>query len=82
VEVSIDSGAWRPAAIDPTYDAPYAWKLWAIDWPNPAPGEHSITSRAIDREGAVQTAPTDPLIARKKTYWESSGWVTRKVRIS
>jgi DMSO/TMAO reductase YedYZ molybdopterin-dependent catalytic subunit len=82
VEVAIDGGTWRPTTIDPTYNAPYAWKLWAIDWPNPTAGEHTITSRAIDQQGTVQAAPTDPLIARKKTYWESFGWVTRKVRVS
>jgi DMSO/TMAO reductase YedYZ molybdopterin-dependent catalytic subunit len=82
VEVAIDGGAWRPATIDPTYNAPYAWKLWTIDWPNPTAGEHTITSRAVDKQGTVQAAPTDPLIARKKTYWESFGWVTRTVRIS
>jgi hypothetical protein len=68
--------------IDPTYSAQYAWKLWTIDWPNPTPGEHSITGRAIDQGGVMQAAPTDPIVARKKTYWESFGWVTRKVRIS
>jgi DMSO/TMAO reductase YedYZ molybdopterin-dependent catalytic subunit len=82
VEVAIDGGTWRPATIDPTYSAPYAWKLWTIDWPSPTAGEHTITSRAIDQQGAVQAAPTDPVIARKRTYWESSGWVTRKVRVS
>jgi DMSO/TMAO reductase YedYZ molybdopterin-dependent catalytic subunit len=82
VEVAIDGSGWRDATIDPTYDAPYAWKIWTIDWPRPTPGEHSITSRAIDKAGNVQAAPTDPIIARKKTYWESFGWVTRKVRIA
>jgi DMSO/TMAO reductase YedYZ molybdopterin-dependent catalytic subunit len=82
VEVAIDNGAWSPATIDPTYNAPYAWKLWTVDWPNPASGEHTITSRAIGQHGNVQAAPSDPIIARKKTYWESFGWVTRRVRIS
>jgi hypothetical protein len=82
VEVAIDGGPFRPATIDPTYDAPYAWKLWTIDWPSPTPGEHRITSRGIDEHGNVQAAPTDPIIARKKTYWESFGWVTRTVRVS
>jgi DMSO/TMAO reductase YedYZ molybdopterin-dependent catalytic subunit len=82
VEVAVDGGAWRPATIDPAYTAPYAWRLWAIDWPSPAPGEHTITSRAIDRDRIVQPGPSDPSIARKKTYWESNGWVTRTVRIS
>ena len=65
---------WKPATIDPAYNAPYARKLWTIDWPNPAVGEHTITSRAIDQKGTVQAAPSDPLIARKKTYRESFGW--------
>jgi DMSO/TMAO reductase YedYZ molybdopterin-dependent catalytic subunit len=82
VEVAIDGAGWRDATIDPTYDSPYAWKIWTIEWPSPTPGEHTITSRAIDKAGNVQAAPTDPIIARKKTYWESFGWVTRKVRIA
>jgi hypothetical protein len=45
------------------------------------PGEHSITSRAIDAAGNVQPAMDDPIIANKKTYWESNGQITRKVRI-
>jgi hypothetical protein len=82
VEVRIDQGPWREAAIDPTDDAPYAWRLWTLDWPSPTPGEHAITSRAIDRGGTLQAAPTDPVIARKKTYWESFGWVIRRIRIA
>ncbi len=82
VEVAIDGGAWRPATLDPTYNAPYAWRIWTLDWPGATPGEHTITSRAIDLSGNVQPAPTDPLIARKKTYWESNGWVTRTVRLT
>ena len=82
VEVAIDGGTWRPATIDPTYSAPYAWRLWAVDWPNPTAGEHAITSRAIDQQGTMQASPTDPIIARKRTYWESFGWVTRKVRVA
>jgi hypothetical protein len=30
----------------------------------------------------MQASPTDPIIARKRTYWESFGWVTRKVRVA
>ncbi|MGH7388152.1 MAG: sulfite oxidase [Candidatus Rokuibacteriota bacterium] len=80
VEVRIDDGAWRAATIDRTNDAPYAWKIWTLDWANPSPGEHAITSRATDAQGNVQPAMTDPVIANKKTYWESFGQVTRKVR--
>jgi hypothetical protein len=81
VEVKIDDGAWMPAAIDHSEEAEFAWKIWSLDWPNPPAGEHTITSRAIDTSGNVQPAMDDPLIAKKHTYWESNGQVTRRIRI-
>ena len=33
-------------------------------------------------DGEVQPAPDDPLLASKKTYWESNGQITRRVRIA
>jgi DMSO/TMAO reductase YedYZ molybdopterin-dependent catalytic subunit len=82
VEVRIDDGPWRPAAIDRAEEAEFAWKIWSLDWDNPAPGEHGITSRATDAAGRVQPAPDDPAIANKRTYWESNGQVTRRIRIA
>ena len=79
VEVKIDNGPWKPAAIDPSPD-PFAWKFWHLDW-NAAAGEHTITSRAIDVAGNVQPAMDDPVIAGKRTYWEANGQITRKIRI-
>jgi DMSO/TMAO reductase YedYZ molybdopterin-dependent catalytic subunit len=81
VEVRIDDGAWQQAAIDRTEEAPYAWRIWSLDWPNPAAGDHTVTSRAVDTAGNVQPAMDDPVIARKHTYWESNGQVTRYIRI-
>jgi DMSO/TMAO reductase YedYZ molybdopterin-dependent catalytic subunit len=81
VEVRIDDGAWLPATIDRSDEAEFAWKIWSLDWPDPSPGEHTITSRAIDTAGQVQPAMDDPRIAGKHTYWESNGQVTRRVRI-
>jgi DMSO/TMAO reductase YedYZ molybdopterin-dependent catalytic subunit len=81
VEVQIDNGPWMPATIDRTEEAEFAWKIWFLDWENPAPGEHTITSRAIDTMGRVQPAMDDPSIASKRTYWESNGQVTRRVRL-
>ena len=49
---------------------------------NPSPGEHRITSRATDAQGNVQPAMTDPVMANKKTYWETFGQVTRTVRVA
>jgi DMSO/TMAO reductase YedYZ molybdopterin-dependent catalytic subunit len=82
VEVQIDGGAWQPAQIDQGQGDEFTWKFWHVDWDDPALGEHDITSRAVDTEGNVQPAPTDPIIANKHTYWESNAQVTRRVRIS
>lgn len=82
VEVKIDDGAWREAVIDRAEEAEFAWKIWSLDWDNPSPGEHTVTSRAIDATGNIQPAMDDPWIAKKHTYWESNGQVTRRVAIS
>ena len=82
VEVRVDDGPWIPAAIVRGQDHDFAWKFWNLDWKNAGPGEHTITSRAIDRAGNSQPAADDPLLARKHTYWESNGQITRRIRIS
>ena len=81
VEVQIDGGPWMPATIDRSQEAEFAWKIWSIDWEKPTAGEHTITTRAIDTAGNVQPAMDDPRIAKKRTYWESNGQVTRRIRI-
>ena len=82
VEVSIDEGPWMAATIDTADKAEFAWQMWSIDWPDPPAGEHTVTSRAIDTSGNVQPAMTDPWIAKKHTYWESNGRVTRRIQIA
>jgi DMSO/TMAO reductase YedYZ molybdopterin-dependent catalytic subunit len=81
VEVQVDGGPWTPATIDRSEEAYFAWRIWSLDWATPAPGEHTVTSRAIDTEGHLQPAADDPWIANKQTYWESNGQVTRRIRI-
>ena len=81
VEVQIDGGPWIPATIDRSQDAEFAWKIWSVDWEKPSAGEHTITTRAVDTAGNVQPAMDDPRIAKKHTYWESNGQVTRRIRI-
>nr|WP_158614549.1 MULTISPECIES: DUF4158 domain-containing protein [Mesorhizobium] len=39
-------------------------------------------TRAVSTTGQVQPAMDDPLIAKKHTYWESNGQVTRHVRVT
>ncbi|GHC51252.1 molybdopterin-dependent oxidoreductase [Streptomyces flavofungini] len=54
VEVRVDDGPWRPAdlAAEDTRDT---WRQWSFPWPA-TPGGHTLTVRATDRTGAVQTA--------------------------
>src|SRR5262245_8209925 len=81
VEVQIDNGPWIPATIDRTEEADHAWRIWSLDWDHPSSGEHLNTPRAVDFRGNVQPAMDDPLIAKKRTYWESNGQVTRRSRV-
>jgi len=81
VEVRVDSGPWVKATFAEPNKSPYAWRFWQLDW-SATPGEHTITSRAIDAAGNVQPAMDDPIIANKKTYWESNGQITRHVHIT
>ncbi len=81
VEVRIDEGPWVPAVIDSGEQAEFAWTMWFLDWENPTPGEHAITSRAVDAAGQIQPSMDDPWIANKRTYWESNGQITRRIRI-
>lgn len=79
VEVKIDNGGWTKANLAQS-KSPFEWQAWSLDW-SPVAGEHTITSRATDTAGTVQPAMDDPVIANKKTYWESNGQITRHVRI-
>jgi DMSO/TMAO reductase YedYZ molybdopterin-dependent catalytic subunit len=81
VEVQIDDGEWQEAKLDQENIGRFAWRLWTLDWPDAEPGEHGITSRAIDARGNMQPAPDDPFLANKITYWESNGQITRHVDI-
>lgn len=81
VEVKIDDGAWQAAQLDTKQTKHFAWTFWSLAWPNAIPGEHTVTTRAVDIDGAVQPAMDDPLITGKITYWESNGQITRQVKL-
>ena len=81
VQVKLDDGSWQSAQVDTTRRAEHAWLFWSLDWADAAPGEHSITSRAIDADGKIQPEADDPWLTNKVTYWESNGQITRDVRI-
>jgi DMSO/TMAO reductase YedYZ molybdopterin-dependent catalytic subunit len=82
VDVQINGGPWMIAQIDRSEEAEFAWKIWHLEWSSPSSGEYRITSRAVDTQGNVQPAPDDPRIAKKHTYWESNGQVTRRIHIT
>jgi len=84
VEVRIDEGTWQPATLlrDEGEGSEFTWTFWTYDWGTPTPGEHTITSRATDKDGNVQPAPDDPLLAGKTTFWESNSQIIRRVNIT
>jgi DMSO/TMAO reductase YedYZ molybdopterin-dependent catalytic subunit len=89
VEVRIDDGPWMTADLhgppsrtsSSRARSEFAWRFWTLNWGRPAPGEHTITSRAFDIDGNLQPPPDDPYLASKVTFWESNGQITRRVRI-
>jgi DMSO/TMAO reductase YedYZ molybdopterin-dependent catalytic subunit len=78
VEVKIDDGPWRQAALDPS-NSKYSWKLFTFKWEGASPGEHTLVSRVTDVEGVVQ--PEAAGLRRKKTFLEDNAQFPRKVKI-
>jgi hypothetical protein len=68
------------ATLDKVHKSAMTWRFWHLEWAA-SPGEHSVTSRAIDQAGNMQPAMDAPSIANKRTFWESNGQITRHVRI-
>ncbi|KAA0943102.1 sulfite oxidase [Streptomyces apricus] len=54
VEVRIDDGPWREARLA-AEDSRDTWRQWSYDW-QAAKGGHTLSVRATDRTGEVQTA--------------------------
>ena len=79
VEVKIDGGPWRPAAVD-RHSTAHSWKLFTFLWEDVTPGTHTIVSRAIDAYGRIQPEAGD--LELKKTYWEDNSQFARTVMIS
>ncbi len=53
VEVKIDDAPWQPAVLGPDAGVDY-WRQWYLPW-DATTGQHSISVRATDLTGAVQT---------------------------
>jgi hypothetical protein len=54
VEVKLDDGDWQPAQLGAEANID-TWRQWRIALQDVEPGRHSVTVRATDREGTVQT---------------------------
>ncbi|MGV0812986.1 molybdopterin-dependent oxidoreductase [Mycolicibacterium boenickei] len=70
VEVRIDDGPWQPAQLGAAYSN-QTWRLWSFPWQADRPGSHTITIRATDNTGAVQTSDEAPTVPDGATGWHS-----------
>ncbi|NYV73479.1 molybdopterin-dependent oxidoreductase [Streptomyces sp. UH6] len=69
VEVRIDDGPWQQAdlAAEDTRDT---WRQWSLPW-RATRGGHTLTVRATDRTGAVQTERRTPTVPDGAGGWHS-----------
>jgi DMSO/TMAO reductase YedYZ molybdopterin-dependent catalytic subunit len=70
VEVRIDDGGWQPAQQGASYSN-QTWRLWSFPWQAKSPGKHTITVRATDNTGAVQTADQVGTVPDGATGWHT-----------
>ncbi|BAX91606.1 molybdopterin-dependent oxidoreductase [Mycobacterium shigaense] len=70
VEVLIDDGGWRPAQLGASYSNE-TWRLWSLPWETKTPGKHTITVRATDNTGAVQTPERVGSVPDGATGWHT-----------
>jgi hypothetical protein len=69
VEVRIDGGPWAPAGLLPVPSVD-TWVQWRYTW-TATPGPHSLTVRATDRTGAVQTGTRATPFPSGATGWQT-----------
>jgi hypothetical protein len=70
VEVRIDEGPWQQAQLGAAYSNE-AWRLWSFPWQADGAGSHTITVRATDNTGAVQTEQWADPVPDGATGWHS-----------
>jgi hypothetical protein len=76
VEVRIDEGDWQPADLGASY-ANDTWRLWSFNWQATQPGSHTLTVRATDNTGAVQTADEAPPVPDGATGWHTVSFAVK-----
>jgi DMSO/TMAO reductase YedYZ molybdopterin-dependent catalytic subunit len=78
VDVRIDDGSWRQAALARREGA-HAWLLWSCEWDSPSPGEHRVVSRATNAAGEVQPTFEEWRRQFASNREDNSQWVRRVV---
>jgi hypothetical protein len=81
VDLKIDDGPWQGVTLERSPRSKFGWTFWNFDWRKPAPGEHTLVSRATDAEGRAQPSAEDPVIKLKRTYWEANQQWPRRIQI-
>jgi DMSO/TMAO reductase YedYZ molybdopterin-dependent catalytic subunit len=69
VEVQVDQGAWQPAELAETIGSD-TWRQWKYDW-QATSGTHTLTVRATDANGKLQTAEVAPPMPDGATGYHS-----------
>ena len=69
VEVRVDNGAWREATLGPAL-AKTTWRQWWIEW-DAKPGSRTLTVRATDGTGALQSSRIVPVAPNGAEGWHT-----------
>ncbi|MET1035277.1 MAG: molybdopterin-dependent oxidoreductase [Arthrobacter sp.] len=69
VQIRIDDGEWRDAelAAEASVDT---WRQWSYVWDDATPGPHSVSVRAVDGTGEVQTEERADPIPNGASGWQ------------
>ncbi|GAA5225668.1 molybdopterin-dependent oxidoreductase [Paeniglutamicibacter antarcticus] len=69
VQVQIDDEDWKDAelATEASLDT---WRQWRYDWEGGSSGNHTVTVRAVDREGNVQTSDKADPVPNGASGWQ------------
>lgn len=65
----IDDGPWQTARLGEVPSAD-TWRQWMVPW-DATPGSHTITARATDGDGLLQTADRAAPIPDGASGWHS-----------
>jgi len=76
VEVRIDEGDWQPAELGASYSNE-TWRLWSFAWQATEPGLHTVTVRATDNTGAVQTSEPADVLPDGATGWHTVSFAVK-----